>query len=90
VKTFSKGRIYGLGRNERHHYPSYAPKVILHRVRHWAIGPLLGCSCSRCFHSRWRLMWAQQIIDRFVSNERRIKGLEDEFRKLKSAVRGAP
>jgi hypothetical protein len=27
-------------------YPAYAPKVIVHRVRHYLVGPLLGCSCS--------------------------------------------
>lgn len=39
-------RVYGLGRSHHHSYPSYAPKVVLHRLRHWLIGPLLGCSCS--------------------------------------------
>lgn len=39
-------RVYGLGRSQHHSYPSYAPKVVLHRLSHWLIGPLLGCSCS--------------------------------------------
>lgn len=28
------------------HYPQYAPKVLVHRLSHYLIGPLLGCSCS--------------------------------------------
>lgn len=76
-------RVYGLGRNERHHYPSYAPKVIWHRVRHRLFGPLLGCSCSRCFRSRWRLAYSRPTIDRFVRVERRVSELE---RRLSGTV----
>jgi hypothetical protein len=86
-------RHYGLGRNERHHYPGYAPKVIIHRVRHRLMGPLLGCSCSRCFHSRWRVMWSREAIDRFVGNEKRIRQLESEVATLRhraSALEGKP
>lgn len=39
-------RVYGLHPNPNHHYPSYAPKVLWHRLKHWLFGPLLGCSCS--------------------------------------------
>lgn len=74
-------RVYGLGRNEKHHYPAYSPRVVFHRVRHWAIGPLLGCSCSRCFKSRWRLMYSNPAIDRFVKVERRVDKLEKDFRR---------
>lgn len=75
-------RVYGLGRNERHHYPSYAPKVIFHRVRHWAIGPLIGCSCSRCFRSRWRIAYSNEVIDRAVRNERRVEAIDAQLREL--------
>lgn len=37
-------RHYGL--HPTRHYPSYAPKVIWHRVKHRLFGPLVGCSCS--------------------------------------------
>lgn len=37
------------------HYPSYAPKVLWHRLSHRVAGPLMGCSCSRCFYSVWRV-----------------------------------
>lgn len=75
-------RIHGLGRSGNRHYPSYAPKVIFHRVRHWAIGPLIGCSCSRCFRSRWRIAYSNSVIDRFVKNERRVRHVEDELARL--------
>lgn len=74
------GRVYGF-KNMRH-YPSYAPKVILHRVRHWAIGPLLGCSCSKCFRSRWRIAYSNSVIDRFVRNERRVEAIDKQLREL--------
>lgn len=48
-------RVFGLGTHPGHHYPGWAPKVLWHRFTHWAIGPLMGCSCTRCFHSKWRI-----------------------------------
>lgn len=35
-------RVYMGGR----HYPPWAPRVLWHRLTHWLVGPLLGCSCS--------------------------------------------
>lgn len=54
-------RVYGLHDNPNHSYPAYAPKVIWHGIRHWLFGPLLGCSCTRCFNSRWRIVPASEI-----------------------------
>jgi hypothetical protein len=71
-------RVYGLGRNERHHYPSYAPKVVFHRVRHWAIGPLLGCSCSRCFNHPRRIIPAREFYASRVSFARFLDELNSE------------
>jgi hypothetical protein len=28
------------------HYPAYSPRVLAHRLSHYLVGPLLGCSCS--------------------------------------------
>jgi hypothetical protein len=75
-------RVYGLGQSQNHHYPSYAPKVVFHRVRHWAIGPLIGCSCSRCFRSRWRIAYSNEVIDRAARNERRIKSIDKQLCEL--------
>lgn len=82
VKRLMAHRVYGLGRNERHHYPSYAPKVLLHRVRHWAIGPLMGCSCSRCFPKRWRMVWSPTFLDERVRNARAHEALDNRLRQL--------
>lgn len=35
--------LFGFGDGSYH---TTSPRLFLHRVRHWAIGPLLGCSCS--------------------------------------------
>ena len=75
-------RVYGLGRSEGHHYSNYAPKVVFHRVRHWAIGPLLGCSCSTCFRSRWRISYSRETTDRFVKTERRVEAIDKQLREL--------
>lgn len=79
-------RVYGLGRNERHHYPHYAPKVIFHRVRHRLIGPLIGCSCSTCFRSRWRIAYSNETIDRFVRVERRLSALEETTKRPRGCI----
>lgn len=81
-------RVYGLGRNEKHHYPSYAPKVLLHRVRHRLFGPLLGCSCTRCFNSRWRIVPAREVYadrKRMAEIDRRVTRIErlERSRKFK-------
>jgi hypothetical protein len=44
VKNALRKRVH-LGDATRS-YPAYAPKVILHDIRHYLFGPLLGCSCS--------------------------------------------
>lgn len=77
-------RTYIAGR----HYPSYAPKVLWNRLLHVTIlGPLLGCSCTRCFNHPWRLYyWREGVRDRV-----RVAELERELRTVKSeCVRLAP
>ncbi len=75
-------RHYGLGRSYYHSYPAYAPKVLWHRFMHWAFGPLRGCSCSRCFHSMWRLEYPARDGYR---DRLRIAALEDDVRALREA-----
>lgn len=64
------------------HYPAWAPKILWHRFSHWAIGPLLGCSCSRCFQSRWRIAYSNEVINRAVKNERRVEEIDKQLREL--------
>lgn len=61
------------------HYPSYAPRVLWNRLLHVTIlGPLLGCSCTRCFRHPWRLYyWREGVHDRV-----RLARLEDRVRVL--------
>lgn len=61
------------------HYPPYAPRVLWNRMLHKTIlGPLLGCSCSRCFWHRWRLYyWREGVRDRL-----RIADLEERIHEL--------
>jgi len=68
-------RVYFAGR----HYPPYAPRILWHRVTHRLAGPLLGCSCSRCFHSPWRVEYPAR------------NGYRDRIRlaRLEDAVRDA-
>lgn len=56
TRTYIRGR----------HYPPYAPLVLWHRLLHVTLlGPLLGCSCSRCFRHPWRLYyWREGVLDR--------------------------
>lgn len=63
-------------------YPAYAPRVVWLRVTHRLFGPLLGCSCSTCFRSRWRIAYSNPTIDRFVKNERRIEAIDKQLREL--------
>jgi hypothetical protein len=66
--------------DKRRSYPSWAPRVLWNRLLHVTIlGPLLGCSCSRCFHHRWRLYWWREGVGdrlRLADAERRITALE--------------
>lgn len=86
LETFSPGRV--TWRMTRHHlagrhYPSYAPKILWHRVKHHLFGPLLGCSCSRCFDSRWRIVPASEIYRDRV----RIANIEDTLRDAGRTLR---
>lgn len=60
-------------------YPPYAPRILFNRLSHRTIiGPLLGCSCTRCFHHPWRLYyWREGVRDRV-----RIARLEERVRQL--------
>jgi hypothetical protein len=62
------------------HYPSYAPRVLWNRLLHVTIlGPLLGCSCTRCFHHPRRIYyWREGVRDRqrIAELERRMQALE--------------
>lgn len=62
------------------HYPAWAPRILWHRLTHRLAGPLLGCSCSRCFHSRWRLEYpardAYADRQRIAHLERRVRDME--------------
>lgn len=61
------------------HYPGYAPRVLFNRLQHVTIlGPLMGCSCTRCFNHPWRLYWWRE-------------GVRDRVRlaRLEQAVRDA-
>jgi hypothetical protein len=78
-------RHYGL--HPTRHYPGYAPKVLIHRIRHRLIGPLLGCSCSRCFYSRWRLIWSREFVQERVTVRRKTDDLERRLRRLEQASR---
>lgn len=82
-------RVYGLGRSQEHSYPSYAPKVIWHRVTHRLFGPLLGCSCSGplrqpggCFMSKWRIDYPARDGYRDTV---RLGRLEERVRELERA-----
>jgi hypothetical protein len=73
---------------EQRHYPSYAPRVLWNRLLHVTIlGPLLGCSCTRCFKHPWRLYyWREGVRDRV-----RVAELERELADVKrECVRLAP
>lgn len=89
-----RGMCLGCGRVEgvavRHylggrHYPSYAPKIIWQRLLHVTIiGPLLGCSCTRCFnHPRRLYYWREGVRDRvrLARLEARVDELERTLRK---------
>lgn len=80
-------RHYGLSDNPKRHYPGYAPKVILHRVRHRLFGPLLGCSCTRCFRSRWRIVPAREIYNSRRMNAQKFDSVEGRLRKLEGKPR---
>lgn len=69
-------RYYMAGR----HYPPYAPRVLWYRLLHVTIlGPLLGCSCTRCFKHPWRLYyWREGVRDRL-----RVAALERELADVK-------
>lgn len=47
-------------------YPSWHPRVLFNRLSHRTIiGPLMGCSCSRCFKHPWRLVYSREaVVDR--------------------------
>lgn len=52
---------------------------------HWLIhntivGPLLGCSCSRCFYHPYRLSYSRETMRDRV----RIAELEERVRKLEN------
>lgn len=65
-------------------YPSYAPRVLWNRLLHVTIlGPLLGCSCSRCFKHPMRLYyWREGVRDRL-----RIAALEKRVREIERGSR---
>lgn len=61
-------------------YPGYAPRVPWNRLLHRTVlGPLLGCSCSRCFvHPRRLYYWREGVRDRLrvAKLEARVRALE--------------
>lgn len=67
------------------HYPSYAPRVLWHRfiVHRTLVGPLMGCSCTRCFKHPWRLAYSRETVRDRV----RIAELEKRVRKLERPER---
>lgn len=77
-------RHYGLSDNPKRHYPGYAPKVILHRVRHRLFGPLLGCSCTGCFDSRWRIVPAAEFYRTRVNLAKDLNAIKKRLKVLES------
>lgn len=70
------------GTRRTRHYPPYAPRVLWNRMLHKTIiGPVLGCSCTRCFYHKWRLQWWREGVRDRV----RVARLEERVRELETA-----
>lgn len=52
-------------------------KLALWKLQHYFLGPIRGCSCTRCFNHEWRRVRNDEIKEIRI----RLAKLEEEARK---------